>query len=130
MAIGLTIGIAGAIGVSKLLASVLFQTGAQGSRTAGRDRLAADRRIHGRLPLAGAARDAARSGQRAEKRVTPIALPRDRGMHVSRRQDVIAVDADDEIVHVRVDLAEPVRHAWRHDDDIARSDVPALPALR
>ena len=53
----------------------------------------------------------------------------DRRMDVAGRQNVIAVDADDEIVHVRVDLAEPVRHARRHDDDVAGTDVPALPAL-
>ena len=42
---------------------------------------------------------------------------------------MIAVDADDKIVHVRVDLAEPMRHARRHDDDVARADVPALSVL-
>ena len=118
------------------------------------DRLAARRRVDGRLCLARSTRDPARSVQCAAKRLTGqcgAALPRcgtrlaglkpcataaapalrfgDRGVHVARRQDVIAIDADDEIVHVGVDLAEPVRHSRRHDDDVAGTDVPALPAL-
>ena len=70
MAIGLTIGIAGALGVGKLLSSLLFQTGARDPVLMLGDRLAADRRVDVGVSLAGAARDAAGSGQRAAERLS------------------------------------------------------------
>ena len=70
LAIGLGIGIGGAFGVGRLLDSVLVQTGSRDPVTLDVDRGAAGAGLDGRVLLAGATRDAARSGQRAAKRLT------------------------------------------------------------
>ena len=72
LAIGLTIGLAGAFGVGRLLQSLLVQTGASDPVTLDRYHCAARGRLAGRLFLAGAPRDAARSGPRAAVRVMTI----------------------------------------------------------
>src|SRR6185295_3133088 len=50
----------------------------------------------------------------------------DRGVDVAGGEYVLRIDANDEIVHVALDGAEPMRDARRNDDHVARSDPAAL----
>src|SRR6266436_9327616 len=49
---------------------------------------------------------------------------------VTRRQDLVRIDAHDQIDDlVRGDFAEPMRRVWRNDDDVAGSDFAAQAIL-
>src|SRR6267143_6353680 len=50
----------------------------------------------------------------------------DRGIDVAGGQYVLGIDANNEIVHVALDGAEPMRDARRNDDHVARPDPAAI----
>src|ERR1051325_6226828 len=61
------------------------------------------------------------------ERFTRPPLWLDRGVHVTCREHVVSVHADDEVIHVGIDAAEPVCDAGRDHDDVSRS-AGAAPA--